>query len=208
MTYGVNSQRGSGFGGLTDGAPPPRDLLILVGVLFATFSLQFFEGTRAFLELFSLNLGIYRGFLWQLVTYPFVATPSSGFWFLLELLIVYWFGRTVYYQLGQRRFWRVLLTAAVGAAVVAVVVEWIAIAAAPSFSHLPFIAMLGQRMVLTILIAAFATLNGQGDDPALLRSADQGAVVPLARDRLRLCLLLLCRTRISVVSSGPVSRSF
>ena len=162
MTYGVNPQRGfGGFGGLTDGAPPPRDLLILVGILFATFSLQFFEGARAFLELFSLNLGIYRGFLWQLVTYPFVATPSSGFWFLLELLIVYWFGRTVYNQLGQRRFWRVLLTAAVGAAVVAVVVEWIAIAAAPSFSHLPFIAMLGQRMVLTILIAAFATLNGQ-----------------------------------------------
>lgn len=162
MTKGVNQQRGfGGFGGLTDGAPPPRDVLILVGVLFATFSLQFFEGTRAFLELFSLNPGIYRGFLWQLVTYPFVATPSSGFWFLLELLIVYWFGRTVFFQLGQRRFWRVLLTAAVGAAVAAAVVEWIALAAAPSFNHLPFIAMLGQRMVLTIFIAAFATLNSR-----------------------------------------------
>ena len=162
MTYRMNPQGGfGGFGGLADGPAPPRDLLILVGILFATFSLQFFEGARAFIELFSLNLGIFRGFLWQLVTYPFVATPSSGFWFLLELLIVYWFGRTVYFQLGRRRFWRLLLTAAVGAAVVAVVVEWIALAAAPSFSHLPFIAILGQRMVLTILIAAFATLNAQ-----------------------------------------------
>ncbi len=162
MNYRVPPQRGfGGFGGLTDGPPPPRDLLILVGILFATFSLQFFEGARAIVEMFSLNLGVFRGLLWQLVTYPFVATPSSGFWFLLELLIVYWFGRTVYFQLGQRRFWRILLTAAVGAGVAAVVVEWIAIAVAPSFSHLPFIAMLGQRMILTILIAAFATLNSQ-----------------------------------------------
>jgi membrane associated rhomboid family serine protease len=162
MIYRTNPQRGfGGMGGLTDGAPPPRDLLILIGVLFATFSLQFFEGTTSFLELLSLNLGIYRGFVWQLVTYPFVATPSSGLWFLLELLILFWFGRMVYTRLGQRRFWQVLLTAAVGAAVVAVVVEWIAIAISPSFSHLPFVAMLGQRMVLTILIAAFATLNGE-----------------------------------------------
>ena len=102
--------------------------------------------------------GIFRGFIWQLATYPCVATPSSGVWFLLELLIVFWFGRTVYNMLGQRRFWKVLLTAAVGAAVVAVVVEWVAITVSPSFNHYPFIAMLGQRMVLTILIAAFATL--------------------------------------------------
>ena len=162
MIYRENPQRGfGGFGGLTDGPPPPRDLLILIGLLFATFSLQFFEGTRVLLEMFSLNLGIYRGFIWQLVTYPFVATPSSGFWFLLELLILFWFGRTVYFRLGQRRFWQVLLVAAAGAAVAAVVVEWLTISISPSFSHLPFIAMLGQRMILTILIAAFATLNGE-----------------------------------------------
>ena len=118
MIYRTNPQRGfGGSGGLTDGAPPPRDLLILIGILFATFSLQFFEGARGFLELLSLNLGIYSGYIWQLVTYPFVATPSSGFWFLLELLIVFWFGRTVVTRLGQRRFWKVLLVAAVGAAV-------------------------------------------------------------------------------------------
>lgn len=162
MIYNTNQQRGpGGFGGLTDGPPPPRDLLILLGILFATFSLQFFEGTKGILELFSLNLGIYRGFIWQLVTYPFVATASSGLWFLLELLILFWFGRTVYYRLGQRRFWQVLVVAAAGAAVTAVVVEWIVLAAAPTFSHIPFISMLGQRMVMMILIAAFATLHGE-----------------------------------------------
>lgn len=159
MIYQTNPQRG--FGGLTNGGPPPRDVLVLLGVLFATFSLQFFEATRALLSLFSLNEGIFRGFLWQLGTYPFVATASSGIWFLLELLILFWFGRLVYERLGRRGFWQVLMVAAVGASVSAVIVEWVAVTASPSFSHLPFIAILGQRMVITIMIAAFATLNGE-----------------------------------------------
>jgi membrane associated rhomboid family serine protease len=149
------------MGGLVDGPPPPRDLLVLIGVLFATFSLQFFEASRGLLEILSLNLGVFRGYLWQLVTYPFVATPRSGFWFLLELLILYWFGRSVFARLGRSRFWRLFLTAAVAAAIVAVAVEWIVVALSPSSAHLPFIAMLGQRMVMIILIAAFATLHGE-----------------------------------------------
>jgi len=159
MNFPTNPQRG--FGSLTGGGPPPRDILVLLGVLFATFSLQFFEGTHALLELFSLNAGVLRGFFWQLVTYPFVATATSGIWFLLELLILFWFGRSVYERLGRRGFWQVLMVAAVGASVAAVIVEWVTITVSPSFSHLPFIAMLGQRMVITILIAAFATINGQ-----------------------------------------------
>lgn len=161
MNYPTNPQRGfGGMGGLTDGPPPPRDLVVLIGVLFATFSLQFFEGARGLVDVLGLNLGIFKGYLWQLLTYPFVATPRSGFWFLLELLIIFWFGRTVFLSLGRRRFWRVFLVSAVGAAVAAVVVEWIVLVISPSFVHLPFIAILGQRMVLMILIAAFATLHG------------------------------------------------
>lgn len=162
MNYPTQPQRGfGGMGGLTDGPPPPRDLIMLIGVLFATFSLQFFEGARGLVDMLGLNLGIFKGYLWQLVTYPFVATPRSGFWFLLELLIIFWFGRTVFFGLGRRRFWRVFLISAVAAAAAAVVVEWITLAVSPSFVHLPFIAILGQRMVLMILIAAFATLHGQ-----------------------------------------------
>lgn len=158
MIFQTQSQRS--FGGIGGGPPPPPDLMALLGVLFATFSLQFFDVTRGLLDLLSLNLGIYRGYLWQLLTYPFVSTPTSGFWFLLELLILFWFGRSVYARLGRQRFWRLLLTASVAAAVVAVVVEWIIVTLSPGFSHLPFIAMLGQRMVMSILIAAFATLYG------------------------------------------------
>jgi membrane associated rhomboid family serine protease len=159
VIFQTQSQRS--FGGIGGGPQPPPDLLALLGVLFATFSLQFFDVTRGLLDLLGLNLGIYRGYLWQLLTYPFVATPTSGFWFLLELLILFWFGRSVHARLGRQRFWRLLLTASVAAAVVAVAVEWIIVAVSPGFSHLPFIAMLGQRMVMSILIAAFATLYGE-----------------------------------------------
>jgi hypothetical protein len=165
MNYPSNPRRGfggtGGFGGLVDGPPPPRDLIALIGVLFVTFSLQFFDGTRGFVELFSLDLRVLTGYVWQLVTYPYVATPTSGFWFLLELLILFWFGRTVFFQLGQRRFWQILLVSSVGAAVAAVAVEWIALAFFPSFGQAPFLAILGQRTVIMILIAAFATLHGQ-----------------------------------------------
>jgi hypothetical protein len=162
MIYRNQPQGGfGGFGGLTDGGAPPRDLLILIGVLFVTFSLQFFDGMRGLLSVFALNLGVLRGFLWQVLTYPFVATAGSGFWFLLELLILFWFGRSVRVRLGQRRFWRLLLIGSVVAGVAAVVVEWLLVAVAPALNHLPFVAMLGQRMVMTIVIAAFATLYGE-----------------------------------------------
>jgi membrane associated rhomboid family serine protease len=158
---GFPQRRLGGFGGLGDGAPPPVDLGLLLGVLFVTFSLQFFETTRGVLELLALSPAVLRGALWQLVTYPFVATPGSGFWFLLELLILYWFGRSVLSSLGRRRFWRLLLTSAGVAAVAAVAVEWIVLTIAPASLHLPFVAMLGQRIVLTVVIAAFATLHGE-----------------------------------------------
>jgi hypothetical protein len=162
MNYRSGPQRGfGGFGGLSDGGPPPRDLILLIGVLFVTFSLQFFDSTRGVVGLFGLDLRVFRGFLWQIATYPFVATPSSGIWFLLELLILFWFGRTVFQSLGRRRFWQTLLVSAVGAAVAAVVVEWVVLSVSPAMVHAPFVAILGQRALMTIVIAAFATLYGE-----------------------------------------------
>ncbi len=153
-------QRGpAGFGRIGSGAPPPRDLLVVLGVLFVTFSMQFFSSTAVVPALLGLTPLVLRGYVWQLFTYPFIATASSGFWFLLELLILFWFGRDVYWRLGRRRFWEVVLWSAVGAAVVAVAVEAVMLAA--DASHAPFVSMQGQRMLLTIVIAAFATLYGE-----------------------------------------------
>lgn len=144
-----------GFGG-----PAPRDLLVLLGVLFATFTLRFFAPTRIIPALFELTpLAWQTGFVWQLATYPFIGYGSPGIWFLLELLILYMFGRDVYNGLLRRHFWRLLLWSGIGAAVIAVAVHVLMTfsGAAPAA---PFALMQGQRMLLAIFIAAFATAHG------------------------------------------------
>ncbi len=145
-----------GFGG--DGSPPPRDILLLLGILFLTFSLQFFASGLA--EYFRLSRSVWqRGYLWQLGTYPLFAERDSGFWFLLELLIIFWFGRDVFRYLGRRQFWT-LLAWGIGAASVVAVGAQLLLDFAGLGSPFAFVLMQGQRMVLTILIAAFATLYG------------------------------------------------
>jgi membrane associated rhomboid family serine protease len=142
----------AGFGA---GGMPPRDLLVLLAVLLFTFSLGFFAATAAVPALLGLTPLVWqRGFLWQLVTYPFVGNGQGGFFFLLELLVLFWFGRDVRRDLGLRRFWRLLLTVSLIAGVVAVAVQ-----ALTGVGAVPFLLMQGQRMILAILVAAFATLH-------------------------------------------------
>lgn len=156
--YTRQTQRVS-FGGFGQG-PVPRDLLILLGVVFATFSLQFFAATEIVPALLRLTSLIWeRGFVWQLATYPFIGYGGPSIWFLLELLILFWFGRDVYAGLGRRHFWRLILTASIAAAVVAVVVNVLATLAGGLVGPAPFGLMQGQRMLGAILVAAFATAN-------------------------------------------------
>lgn len=156
--FRVRSQ--GGFGAFS-GSPPPRDLLILLGVIFFTFTLQFFEATAGLLQILRLTPLVYSGFLWQIVTYPFVGYGGASLWFLLELLILYWFGRDVFYRLGRKGFWRVLLTATVVAGCVGIVAEFLIAMLAPSpTSQFTFHLMQGQLALVTMLIAAFATLYG------------------------------------------------
>lgn len=161
--YGRGPFRGQSSGGFVGGlsGPVPRDLWILLGVIFATFSLQFFRSTAWIPALLRLTPSVWqRGFLWQLVTYPYVGMGLPNFWFLLELLILFMFGRDVLVRLGRRQFWRLLAITSIVAAAVAVIValvgRWIGGVEAIGTA---FFLMQGQRMVLTILIAAFATLN-------------------------------------------------
>ncbi len=148
-----------GFGGSNAG-PPPRDVLLLLGILFVTFSIQFFEAFGGLAALLRLSRDVWqRGFLWQLVTYPFMAGAGSGFFFLFELLIIFWFGRDVYRYLGRRQFW-LLLAWGVGTASVVAVGTQLLLDFSDLASPYAFVLMQGQRMVLTILIAAFATLYG------------------------------------------------
>jgi hypothetical protein len=150
-----------GFGGfMGSGTPPPRDVLAILGVVFVTFSLQFFEATAALPNLLRLTPNVLRGFLWQIVTYPFVGSGGASIWFLLELLILFWFARDVFWRLGRRRFWQLLLWTAVGSALIAVAVHAITLVAGQPNAY-AFLTMQGQRMLIVISIAAFATLYGE-----------------------------------------------
>ncbi len=142
---------GSGAAG-----PPPRDLVIILATLFVTFSMRAFEGTRLLPALLELTPLVWaRGFVWQVATYPFVGGGAISIWFLLELLILFWFGRDVYRYLGRKAFWSLIVWSAATAGVVAVLVDW-ASALAGASPLASFQLMQGQRVLMAIFITAFA----------------------------------------------------
>jgi hypothetical protein len=148
----------AGLGGF--GGPVPRDLIVLLAVVFVTFSMQFFETTRDWMALLRLTPWVWqRGFVWQLVTYPFVGYGAPSIWFLLGLLILFWFGRDVYAGLRRRHFWRLILWSSAGAALVAVAVEVLIAMLGGGLGPTDFSLMQGQWILTTIFIAAFATAN-------------------------------------------------
>jgi hypothetical protein len=146
-------------GGLTE--PVPQDIWALLAIVLGTFSLRFFASTAWLPTLMQLSPAVWqRGFLWQLVTYAFVGGGASGLWLLVSLLILYMFAGDVRRRLGRRGFWRLLLAAVAvgGATAVAVqlLVNWVA--GTPGLG--PFPILQGERILLAVLIAAFATLAG------------------------------------------------
>lgn len=146
------------LGGFGSGRPVPTDVWVLLGVVFATFSLQFFQATAWLVSFLRLGPLVWEyGLVWQLATYPFAGIGGASLWILLELLILFWFARDVFHRLGRRNFWKLLLWAAVGAAVLAVLVE-LASRGLGGGHPQPFLLMQGQRMLLTVVIAAFAVL--------------------------------------------------
>jgi membrane associated rhomboid family serine protease len=148
-------------GGGWPGGTPPTDIVMLLAVVFTTWALQFFSATAAIPALLRLTPAVWRsGFLWELVTYPFAGFGPASPWILLELLIVLWFGQDVRARLGRRGFWTLLATAAVAAAIAAIAVQLTLEAMGDAGTLFPFQIMQGQRMLLAILVAAFATLYG------------------------------------------------
>lgn len=146
---------GGPFGGGLTG-PVPRDLAILLGVVLATFALQFFASTAPVAAALRLTPAVWRsGWLWQVLTYPFIGAGGGGIWFVLELLVLFLFGRDVFLRLGRAGTWRLMVGVSVAAGVVAVLTAW-----ATGMTGTPDFALLqGQRALLAILVAAFATLN-------------------------------------------------
>lgn len=161
--YTTDPSRGRmSFGGFGGGGPVAQDIWILLGVVLFTFSLRFFSGVALIPALLQLTPLVYQqGFLWQLVTYPFVGTGVPSLWFLIELLILFWFTRDVFNALGRKRFWRTVMTSAFAGALVASLVQLISDLASGVGVLQPFELMQGQRMLMTIVIVAFAVLYAQ-----------------------------------------------
>jgi len=146
------------FGGL--GGRPPVDVVVLLAVNFVTFALLHLA-TQSVAPLL-LTERVWSGWLWELATYPFIGFGEPGFWYLLALLMLYWFGKDVFAQLGRRLFWRTVAWGAIPAAILAELV-W-RLGAALSWSWCApfpqgFNLMQGQQVLLAILVAAFATVN-------------------------------------------------
>jgi len=142
-----------GFGGLT--GPIPRDLLILFSVLFATFALQYFVD-EFYILLFRLTPAVWmRGFVWQVVTYPFMGS-GGGIFFLISLIFLYLFARDVFLGLGRRHFWRLVFAAAIGSALVALLVDaLLRLMGRPNDNA--FVLMQGQSLLWALFVAAFVT---------------------------------------------------
>ena len=158
-------QRQMGFGGFGPlaGGRPPRDVLALLCVLFGTYALQFFRSTAIVPALLYLSPAVWRlGFVWQVLTYPIAGYGPPSVWILLELLVLWWFATDVYVRLGRRRFWRTVVIASAGAGAAAVAVHLLAVLVlGGSPTAAPFDLMQGQRTMLVVVIAAFATLYGE-----------------------------------------------
>ena len=85
---------------------PVRLITLLVALHSAamiTASLLLAAGHGALLDLFIYSsTAVAHGQIWRLATYAFVASPSV--WFLLEMVMLYYFGREVENGLGWKRF--------------------------------------------------------------------------------------------------------
>ena len=149
------------LGGFGTGAVP-RDLWVLLGVLFVTFSLQFFRSTALIVAALRLTPLVWqRLWIWQLATYPFIGAGGPSFWILLELYFLFSFARDVFDGLGRRHFWRLVMTVSILSALVAVGVDVLTTLTGWLASPQPFVLMQGQWLLLTIVVAAFATAHGR-----------------------------------------------
>lgn len=142
------------FGGFNS----PTDIKALLLVLFALYTASFIPPLRSFVEALYLSPQmITKGLFWQLLTYA-VAPDSSGVWFLLTMIILFLFGRDVFRMLGRRRFWHMLFGATLSASVVAMTVHGLMQLLGMRWSATPLITLHGSKILLTIMIAAFATM--------------------------------------------------
>jgi hypothetical protein len=153
----VYTRTQSTFGGGGISGALPRDLLLIAGVLLLSVTLSAFESTRFIPLLLTITPAVWaRGFLWQVVTYPFVDIGGPSLWIVFTLIIFFLWGRDVYWGLGRRHFWRLLLFSGIGAGVLAALVDLaMVLSGLGRFTAQPFSMMQGW-ILMAIIISAWA----------------------------------------------------
>jgi len=145
-------------GGMGGGSfdPPPKDIWVLLGIFVFTYTLKFL--VPGVFQLLWLTKGVWEeGYLWQLMTYAVVPT-SEAFWFLVELLMIYFFGKDVLRVLGRSHFWRLLVYACLAASTFAVVVQMALSFAGLEGAYALALIRGGDTVVFMVLVAAYSTL--------------------------------------------------
>ena len=134
------------------------DLIGLVGVVFVTFSMQFFAATSALPATLRLSSRVIAAAeVWRLITYPLAGWGPASPWVLLELLVLYWFAGDIRARLGAAAFWRLLAASTVLAACCAVATD--TVVGVGGGGAVPFQLLQGQRVLLAVVVAAFARLR-------------------------------------------------
>lgn len=136
------------------------DILALLGVFLFTLTLQSFQSTQWFADLLKLSPEVYRGFVWQILSYPFVSLRYDPFWFVLTHFFLYLFAKDVFQRLGRVHFWKLLIQASAVGGMVAVAIGFLIwIWGTPQNL---FAVIQGQQMVFLVVICAFALLKPGG----------------------------------------------
>lgn len=137
--------------------PAPRDIVILLVALFATFTLSVFATTAFLVELLQLGPAVWRlGFVWQLLTYPFAAETKTVFFFL-ALFMIYQFGSEPFRRLGRKEFWKVFLLATLTGGLAAIATQLV-LDATGLAQRSDFTLMQGELITLAVLTALYSTL--------------------------------------------------
>lgn len=137
--------------------PIPTDVGVILGLLSVTFVMQFFELTAVVPALLRLSPMVFRGALWQLLSYAFSGFGPASLWFLVSLLMLYWFAGDVFRRLGRTLFWRITISAVFIGSLSAVLIRGLGMLFG-LISPMPFVLMQGQFMLVSIFIAAWASL--------------------------------------------------
>lgn len=144
---------GGGGGGLS--GPIPRDLIVIAAVLLVTVTLSSFPSTRLIPQLLTITPAAWQsGFVWQVATYPYVEARGPSLGFVINLILLFLWGRDVYWGLGRRHFWRLLVIASVGAGLLAVLAD--AAGTLAGWVPLQRFVLMQSWTLLAILLAAWA----------------------------------------------------